>query len=517
MKEKKISSKEVHWTLVNPRINAGEQANSFIRRTLPPDVASHFAKMLIGPERYIWKLDVDATPLSQVTPDVAIAARQVLATLKQRVEASIPDSRLRECVMTYPNDDYVMCYENDKGQVDIIITGWGFVNRKTPGTGVIVKDIRQGKKTQAIRIGFLYNEKLHPNHQFALNNHGVVNTLKTGNDGYCTFERPFVVGTQLIVTDLATQNDFPLEVTEGQEEYLFEVTIKCKIDVSVYKGGTPIPGCQITVEHQGDDYSLVTDEAGACSLLVTYIENSQVTVFWASQQQTQAQNAVGNTFIFEMEEKAELPEPKSARINVIDQNGIPQPYYPISIETNGGVMNLNTDDAGEAYTAPIPDGEYFNVRDGNNPDNYLQCMMSAEQDGYVLMVNTAPPPQRQARVRIVDSQNIFVTNVPVALTQQGMAPLEGFINGNGDFIFDKSLFIPDAPIQVQVNSASRPFPLITFAISNDEDDYLLAEEGQTPWWLILLEVLIGLGVAVGLFFLCKPYIAGAFGISDLVH
>ena len=163
------------------------------------------------------------------------------------------------------------------------------------------------------------------------------------------------------------------------------------------------------------------------------------------------------------------------------------------------------------------EGDTFVVRDGNNPDWFQEYIMQGQENEYVLMINNIPQPAEIARIRIVDRNNLFDTNAPVTFTQQGMAPVEGYINENGDCVVDKTLFIPDAPIQTIVNDVNRQLPPIMFSMCIDENDYLLSEEDNTPWWLILLEVFIALAVAVGLFFLCKAYLAGASGISDLVH
>lgn len=532
MIEKQATATEIQWTMVNPSINAGDQANRILTQALPPDVAAHFATMRIANNKYIWQWKYDAIPLSKASPEVADAALVALGNIRQRIKGKIKDrmpivdaeqcTRLEEYILNCPSNDFIFCYQDVNGQTDVIITGWGFVSRKTIDINPWKKVIGKPTEYQDILVGFQQDGEFIPGRQFTLNNNGVVNTFVTDSNGYYHFEKPFTLGTQLTVTDQKTNKSFDILVTKGQEEQFFDVTVKTQITVSVLKYGVPAVGEQVTIDCDGQNYSLVTDEQGECRQIVTYTEGKEVKASWAEKEEKQNLSQNGNKFIFEIQQEtpiAPLPlEPLSAYVKVIDQYGNPIPQYPIVVECSEGVVNFNTDDTGHIYTPPIVEGAKFIVRDGNNLDWYQEYEMQGQEIEYVLMINyEAPQSLINARVRIVDCNNRFVTNAPVIFTQQGMTPVEGYIDENGDCLVDKSLFIPDIPIQAMINDTNRPFPPIMFAMSNDENDYLLEEVQSTPWWIILLEVLIVLGVAVGLFFLFKPYIAGAFGISDLVH
>lgn len=531
MKEKQANSTDLKWTLANHSINAGQQANHKISQILTPDVAAHFAPAQVGNQKYFWKWDVEATPLSNVPPAVVGEAYIALEALKQQVRNEVGNSQLADYILKYPDDDYIMCYQDENGQTDVILTGWGFVSRKKVTVDVFRKHGLTLDKFQAIRIGFTKDGAAVPTRLFSLNNSGNINNLTTDGSGFYQFPRPFFVGTELTVTDLTTKKEFTFKVMKGQEDYLFELNTKAQVTVSVHKSGVPIANAQVGIKTPDNYYTLTTDENGTCSQQVNYVENGQVTATCDNQQETQAMSPNGNDFILEMPEEEVAPvfiqepeipeEPKpllSTNVKVIDQMGNPLPGYPIILEYADSMMNFLADNNGIVPTPPITDGDLFIARDGNDPNNYQQFIMSAQQGEYVLMVNIEMPPAIQnARIRIIDSSNNFVTNTSVTMTQQGREPVEAYIDGNGDCIVDKALFIPEAPIQLVVNDPSRQFPPIMFAISNDEDDYLLSEENKTSWWLILLEVLIVLAVLVGLFFLCKPYIAGAFGISNLVH
>ena len=530
MIEKQSNATEIQWTMVNPSINAGDQANRMLTQALPPDVAEHFATMRIANNKYIWKWQHDAMPLSMVPPEIADAAHEALGDIRQRIKGKLKDrmsnvspeqcARLEDCILSCPSDDYIFCYQDTNGQTDVIITGWGFVSRKVIGINPWEKVGVKHTEMQELCIGFQLDGEHLPNREFTVNNNGAVNTFTTDGSGYYSFEKPFSVDTKLTITDLTTNKSFDIQIAKGQKEHLFDVTIKTRISVKVQKNGIPVANQQVTIECAGNSYTFVTDEMGKCSQIVTYFENEQVTVLWGEEQQTQDLSKDGNSFIFEMEQEPpiEEPIPFCANVKVVDQMGNTLPGYPITIETAAGVFNCSTDDYGMTNTPSMTEGEAFVLRDGNNPDNYQQYTMSAQQNEYVLMVNIEiPQPVENARIRIVDRNNLFITNAPVTFVQQGMAPVEGYIDENGDCVVDKSLFIPEAPIQTMVNDVNRQLPPIMFAMSNDENDYLLAEENDTPWWLILLEILIPLAVAVGLFFLCKAYLAGASGISDLVH
>ena len=90
------------------------------------------------------------------------------------------------------------------GQTDVIIAGWGFVSRKNIDINPWEKVIPRPAEDQEILIGFLQDGNPLPARQFTLTNKGAINTFVTDGNGYYRFVKPFVIGTQLTVTELKT-------------------------------------------------------------------------------------------------------------------------------------------------------------------------------------------------------------------------------------------------------------------------------------------------------------------------
>ena len=556
MKEKQKSSNEIHWVLVNPRIDPGDQANHKIRALLPSDLASHFATMYTGYNKWIWKLGVDAVPIQSLPPSEYSAALSALENLKSRVRSSLTNKQLAERILTYPNEEYVLGYKDASGQIDVIITGWGFTNRKAPETGPGIKAGPQ-VQSQRIRIGFAVDGTLVPNHAFTLVYGRATNTLQTGADGFYHFESPIPVNTRLLVTDSLTHREFPILVIRTREEFIFDITSQAQVSVSVRKDGEALPGASVTVYYDGKEQHLTCDSQGNCLCTQIFKEGQNIIVECEDQSLSQPAAFQGNHFdlyltssypevpeeepvIMEEEPitteepdftdsfvepelppvppEEQAPEPTeyiSAQLKVVDSNGIPVPGYPVSVMSTIGNWNGNMNERGYATLPPMPKGESFILADGNNPNNALRYTLSEERSEYVLTL--LPLVKEKVHLRVIDKDKQTVRNTPVTLMHNGMAPVEGWLDENGDCLLDKSSFRMNEPIQLLVRSNARQFPPIFFSMTPEENDYLIEEEASTPSWMILLEILLALAVLVGLIFLVSPYIDGAYGISNLFH
>ena len=106
MIEKQSNATEIQWTMVNPSINAGDQANRMLTQALPPDVAAHFATMRIANNNYIWKWQNDAMPLSKVPPQMAEAALVALDNIRQRIKGKVKDIDVqKQCIAIFSADN----------------------------------------------------------------------------------------------------------------------------------------------------------------------------------------------------------------------------------------------------------------------------------------------------------------------------------------------------------------------------------------------------------------------------
>lgn len=365
----KVSQKEIHWLFRN--INVGEQSKNKLDQLLGSELASHFPKANIRNDDYVWEsAQSDWTSRSMADDLTRDLIDSAWSDLKDAVHSKL--SALGESfvnnILSIPNEDYLYYRRNDDGNMDILVTGWGFRNFKQSTIGRIEEDFESDKR-QSVTIVFVRNGSAVPNRNFFIKTPKVDVHHTTGTDGTFLIGEKITVGRFIELGDVETGRMFSISVEKGKPRYELDITERTTVRVTVRRDGNPFPGAECKVNYNGEETILTTGIDGAASLAVPVVPGETCSVSVEDQTKRKTIEKDGNDFVFDFvteqpvvedviedepqEDTPKTPEPPEPfHIKVIDSSGKPIANTAFSItQGESDTLNDTLDEKGE-YLLP---------------------------------------------------------------------------------------------------------------------------------------------------------------------
>lgn len=229
-----------------------------------------FAKISIGNGYYLWSDNrcqwnqmISASDFDQSIIQDAL--------LKTKMDvASIIGNKTTELLFTKPDDSYVY-YNDEDGDVKILITGWGF---RKPVRVIGGPDDGELRKNTPVTLSFSYDGEKQPLYEFGVQIPTQIKRFKTDQTGRYHFNN--LTQKELLLKDFVTGKDFQLIVEDGRTEYDYDVTIYTKLLLKATSDNNPVIGEKITVQYFGKNYEVSTDANGSAVLQLPLHENEQV-------------------------------------------------------------------------------------------------------------------------------------------------------------------------------------------------------------------------------------------------
>ncbi len=184
------------------------------------------------------------------------------------LQNGIEKSALKEQIVSFPSDKCLYC-KLVGTRYEIAIVAWAFkypYECKGNSLNTWVKKITY----QSVRIGFRWGKELLKDLSFRLN--GM--ERRTADDGWLTIADPVPVGKQLEL-QVAGEKHFVLEVLEGKEEYIYDLTQTAIVHLYVRQDGEPCEGEKAEVTFGGQSYQLMTSVDGNAQEPVTLYPDAQ--------------------------------------------------------------------------------------------------------------------------------------------------------------------------------------------------------------------------------------------------
>ncbi|MBR1594851.1 MAG: hypothetical protein IJ692_04115 [Alloprevotella sp.] len=436
MKVKEATLREVHWRL---KWNAGEQANTRLRQALG-ELSSHFAQLDAGNNgKFLWsKPGNDWIPLSTAEPMQQEELRRMWQELRHSVHeklAQAPD--LAENILSIPNEDYLFFAPLPDGGLQLLVTGWGFMNYRR-SMGSVITERREKVQLQDVCIHLMRDGAPLGGETFQLVTPNGLNALRTNEDGSLLLPSKVRVGESFHLRHPDTGKEDSFEVVEGQTDYVWDVTEHTSLSVRATLDDKPLADVPLSVSYHGHDYPLRLDASGAAVLSeVPYHDGASCTVSMGDERQERALELHGEN-LFEFALHTKLQEP---------------PAPPEVTEE--------------------PDGEEI--------------------------LPPAPPAVETFRLKVLDEQGRPFPGMPVLLSQGGRQ-IPAQLDAEGQAEFNRPDFMEGQPIDVQLQNPARQLPHVSFALEPGESDYVLQErvDRPNPWEDVLMQILL---VVVCAFFL----------------
>lgn len=230
MEIKNAQISEIHWSI---GWNASQQANMRLREKLG-DTSKYFAQLKVGNATYNWMVDTIGQwrPLGGAPDSLKGIIMEKTEQIRQEVYAKLPgDNALASKICQVPNyEEYIFYKESPvTGDIDVVITGWGFHNFKKAGPFVETWPPRPQMHTTTIT--FVENGERQPGRSFSIITPKMRKPDATDEQGLRSYRE--YEGVAITVIDEKTQKQFTF--TTGKEDALLE------FDITPEKEPEPIP------------------------------------------------------------------------------------------------------------------------------------------------------------------------------------------------------------------------------------------------------------------------------------
>lgn len=381
-----VSKKQSFWTWYERISPIGKKENVVF-----PDIQS-------GVGKYVWRWDGDNWQKFSSAPDSEkpFIAREY-DKRKNNIQTALKDSILRNDIFTVPEDgEFIYYRKNEDGMYEFAVAAWGFKYPNKPIGNEIYTWITK-IPMQDVNIAFAWNGKKCSEIDFSLNNL----PKKTGKDGFYRIGvLPVGERHQITCPDQKTET---LEVTQGQSEYIYDLTKYFNVEISIIKDGLPVENgiCEVYFNKKSNEVTTNTD--GKASLHLPLLCNDaakianpqppvKVSYTNDSQDKTPSTEEEILKFLFQYEtpkppepEPEHAPEPEPQPVNtpqpqhihepepkkemvmftVLDYGGHPMPNLDIVLMTKiKGEIPLSTNGEGKCSVPKewFTPGEKLNVK-----------------------------------------------------------------------------------------------------------------------------------------------------------
>ena len=326
MKIKEVALNEIYWSIKS--WNVEQQANDYLKKKLG-DPSRYFAKCNVGHGYYSWDTEViaDWKPKNEASTAEEPLIAQKLGEVSTEVHAKLsaePD--LAEHILEIPNEAYIFYKITPDGQVDIIITGWGFRNfKKTPPVQIKTPP---KKPIHPTTIAFAIDDEKQPNRPFTIK----ASWTQKPNMATTDEEGNFVIkeeeGVSIDVVDQETQKSFSFVVTNEKSEQVFDITERTDITVVATLDGEPLNGETVTIDYAGKHYEETLVDGKALFSAVTLRSGEPLNARLREETKEAILSADNNVLHFELVTPEEPPVeeppieddpvPVTARLTVVD-------------------------------------------------------------------------------------------------------------------------------------------------------------------------------------------------------
>jgi hypothetical protein len=408
-----------------------------------------FAKFSIGAGNYVWSDNrckwsrmIDASELKQSI------IHESLNQTKADVATKI-GSKTAEALFTTPDNSYIY-YNDDNGEVKILIAGWGF---KKPVRIVSGPDTTTVPQKNPISISFSYDGDRLKNYEFGLRLAKQVKRLITDGSGLYVFDN-LRVGENYVVTDINSSKDFQLNITEGQSLYDFDVTKYTPLDISAISDEQPVNGETVEILYHGKRYDTTTDGSGHATIQLPLYEGESVTASMRDKKESARISESGGNieFVFKTEKPVE-PEKKFVNIQVsVMKDSEMLPSQPVTISYCGVTFEGITDSNGtfSKQLEEIPNETCtVNTPGFESQSKLLNCN---ELNKFIFEKTTAKTPTKDVFnpfILVKRENGDVVDNYPIAVeydenitdfvsNAEGIVALSNFEDGKTMKVIDKN-------------------------------------------------------------------------------
>lgn len=208
-------------------------------------------------------------PFSKLDDDTkAVAANEYLER-KTTLLNALKGSELAEMVCSVPSDNEFVYFRQTESGLEIALVAWSFRFPDKPN-GCELETWKKKIAAEDVNISFVWNKSKFQNFDFFLDNYA----RKTGSDGWFRVGGKIPIHKKFKLT-LPNERSFGLTVTEGQNEYVYDLTEYFIADIRVEKDNQPISNTNCIVGFGQVQEILTTDDNGEAHIRIPLVPNTQ--------------------------------------------------------------------------------------------------------------------------------------------------------------------------------------------------------------------------------------------------
>lgn len=509
-----------------------------------------FAQFKIGAGQYVWsdiksdrkwhEMEAEASGFKEEQ------IRSVMVELRSRMTAKIPE-KIVGLLFTVPDNSFIF-YNEDGGDLRVMLTGWGFRKPVAIKNGPEVTKVKQHTP---VDISFIYDGERLKSYEFGIRLcHQVKKLVTTAESGIYRFEN-INVGERYQLIDIKSDRTFDFAVESGKTHYEFDLTAYATISVHADLDSAPLVGEPMKIDYHGNVECPQTDASGNAKLRVVYHEGEEVLVVMRGKRQAKTIESDDTAFAFAFEgqpepmAQPEEPEPPLEPEPSVDPEPEPvvqaeEPEEPVvseqpTDEPKTVVVQVIVCKSGEPIYGILSSVDYSGSRqDGLTSVNgkwecrvdYREgelCHVEAqgydpqerelEADGENLFMFDCEDEVEPERISltVVDEKSAPMSGARVTIRQNGKQDINVVLDEQGKVEMDKSLFTIGETVYADIHCGNFEYTDISFTVDADENEYLLQQQNSHisggGTWNIVKQVLAVIAAVLVMVFVIWPLFA----------
>ncbi len=477
---------------------------SALKRLLPPEEMI-FAESKKGYDQLFWVhpeggwinyAEADESLQAQIEEAVAQHRERVRALLSSQPNLQV----LVDTIFTTPGNDFYYFRLSDTGELQLMLSGWGFRRpvARSIGHGTVHNTF---EKKQRVVISFSSQGKPVPHYEFVLHIPALSRTLSkmTDDEGFFILSDQAQIGSKYQLEDHLTEQVFDLVVEEGRERYDYDVTIETEEPQPEVTEPEPEPIIPEPEPLIPEPEPEPEPEPIAPEPLIPEPEPEPIIPTPEPEPEPEP----------EPTPEPENPEPLTESpilpiLHVIDTDEQSAPDFPIEVQYEGQAWQFVTDQDGRVQLPEMKTGHQMQVTEAIDHATTSSYLLQPDTLEYVFRIPFSSYTGSCDFLIRTEDHNGQPFSGQVAFHQANAPTLLVRLDEKGQCWLDRNSFLLDTDIVADLSSAhafsSPSLPKVTFQLHEGEKEYLLSLRKPASS-MTLLEIFLALLGLVFLFFL----------------
>lgn len=339
-----------------------------------------------------------------------------------------------------PSEDQIFWYRNDKDQIRVVLSQWGF-QEVNGGSQVDVIDIILAMPRPLTQVDVVlhvtYSDDAPAGEkEFALTVFNHTQTIKTDAMGCYSIGKMFADKTFSIADESGTSFSFVVETDKKDYYACFDLKTGYTITV-VNQHNERVPNYSLKV----DGGNRVTDPEGQVRGSDIKLTRGKMLRVMGPNDPPQdfplVRDVESNEFVY----KIMVAENTAYSIQVMDQNDVIQSGYELTIDGNKALTNA--EGRISAQNVAWNEGCRITVNGKDAEPQIFTLSKDAANNNFIYRIVTAPPivePEKMVRVKILDYDGTILPEIEVFIDTKNHGTVSAITDKEGYATFKASVF-----------------------------------------------------------------------------